>query len=79
MNIDELLYSLRPNMFETNSVPTVKDQLYKAVMEVIGEDENSGAYEQSSGTSGLSVRDGYQNELRQTQRQRANKFFGRDK
>lgn len=38
--------------------------ILKHISEAIGEDENSGTYEQSSGTSGLSVMDTYRNELR---------------
>lgn len=48
------------------------DQIIQACKEyalgVVGEDTNSGAFEQSSGTSGLSVMDSYQNALRAKQR-----------
>lgn len=78
---DERLDKIFDNFDEIEAPNYVDDQLKvymtkteakaaitSLVLEVIGEDTNSGAFEQSSGTSGLSVMDSYQNSLRAQQR-----------
>lgn len=60
----------------TEEVNDLKAAIQVLIDEVIGPDTNSEAFEQSSGTSGYSVRDSYQNQLRAEQRQRKRELMG---
>ena len=69
--LDQILKQFTAQFITNPNIGVVhetKAAINSLVLEVIGEDTNSGAFEQSSGTSGLSVMDSYQNSLRAQQR-----------
>jgi len=75
--MDSILTSMWNGDFEHDaewSLNNAKDQIYKAVMEVIGEDVQPDGLRHPDEDEWHNTR----NKLRQTQRQRANKFFGRN-
>jgi hypothetical protein len=83
MTADEILTNLCKNTqadygyekLVPEETDKAKEQLYKAVMEVIGQDFSNWGELETEEQHDKSI----ENQLRQTQRQRANKLFGIDK